>query len=82
MIKIFLNGNEIIKFKGYMDLRKNQEVDILGETYVIDKIESTELYTRVDVKKQQVSYITGGSITADKINPSKAKINTINPFNV
>ena len=82
MIKIFLNGNEIIKFKGYMDLRKNQEVDILGETYVIDKIESTELYTRVDVKKQQVSYIIGGSITADKINPSKAKINTINPFNV
>lgn len=70
MIKILLNGNEIVEFKGHMDLRIGQEIKILGCKYYIKSVESTRVCVKVEVEKEQKRSI--------KINGSPFGMGTIN----
>lgn len=52
MIKILLNGNEVIEFSGNMDLRIGQEIKILGCKYYIKDVKSTREHVKVEVGEE------------------------------
>lgn len=53
MIKILLNGNEVVEFNGNMDLRIGQEVKILGNRFYIKNVESTRTCVKVEISEEQ-----------------------------
>lgn len=53
MIKILLNGNEVVQFNGTMDLRIGQEVKVLGSKFYIKNIESTRSCVKVEIEEEQ-----------------------------
>lgn len=63
MIRILLNGNEVIKFHGNMDLRLGKPVTILGTKYVIQKIRSTVDFVEVIIEEEKTNTTTLNHVT-------------------
>lgn len=83
MIKILINGNEIIEFNGYMDLRTGQQLKVLGNKYYIKEVESTKECVKVELISEyewenrfKLSHGLVGRIDSGIINTGR------NPFNI
>lgn len=53
MIKILINGNEVIEFNGHMDLRIGQQLKVLGNKYYIKEVESTKECVKVELVSER-----------------------------
>ncbi|HSQ89775.1 hypothetical protein [Romboutsia sp.] len=86
MLKIYVNGNEVIALKATMDLRIGKELKIMGSEYYIESVESTREYVRVDCvdeyswksRRIDASTIRTGTITSSAL--AGMSVNSKNPF--